>query len=91
MNPQTRLSVSLRGSALARLGLAAALLVTTLLATAAAEAGTVTVVLNPVADATILEENPDASDAKSQGLFAGRTKIDNIRRPAAPCCPCRFA
>ncbi len=40
----------------------------------------VTVVLSAVADATIFEENVDASDAKSPGLFAGRNNHDEIRR-----------
>ena len=46
----------------------------------AAEAGTVTVILTPAADATIFEENPDGSDSKGQSLFAGRTNTDRIRR-----------
>jgi hypothetical protein len=44
------------------------------------DATPVTVVLSPAADASIFEENADASDAKSPGLFAGRTKNDEIRR-----------
>lgn len=64
-----------RRGALARLCLAAALL-----SARAANAEIVTAVLTPAADATIFEENPDSSDAKSGGLFAGRTNTDHIRR-----------
>ena len=64
-----------RGSARVWLRLAAALLFAR-----AAEAGIVTAVLTPAADATIFEENGDSSDAKGQGLFAGRDRIDNRRR-----------
>ncbi len=45
-----------------------------------AEAGIVTVVLAPAADATIFEENGDSSDSKSSGLFAGRNNTDRVRR-----------
>jgi len=62
-------------SALTRLCLAASLLGAPI-----AEAGIVTAVLTPAADATIFEENGDSSDAKGQGLFAGRDRIDNRRR-----------
>ncbi|HSB64256.1 MAG TPA: DNRLRE domain-containing protein [Thermoanaerobaculia bacterium] len=51
-----------------------------LLHAAQADAAAVTVVLNPAADTSIFEENGDASDAKSPGLFAGRTNNDAIRR-----------
>jgi hypothetical protein len=64
-----------RRSAPARLWLAAALLGAPI-----ADAGIVTVILTPAADATIFEENPDSSDAKSPGLFAGLTRVDRIRR-----------
>src|SRR5450631_188186 len=58
-----------------RLCLAAALL-----SALTAEAGTVTAVLSPNADATIFQENADSSDAKSPGLYAGRNRTDFIRR-----------
>lgn len=45
-----------------------------------AEAGLVTTIRTPTADATIFEESGDVSDAKSAGLFAGRTRIDTSRR-----------
>jgi len=45
-----------------------------------AEAGTVTAVLSPSADATIFEENADSSDSKSTGVFAGRSRIGFSRR-----------
>ena len=45
-----------------------------------ADAGSVTAVLTPAADATIFEENADSSDSKSPGIFAGRTSTDRIRR-----------
>jgi hypothetical protein len=64
-----------RGSATLPLFFAAALL-----GSRGAEAGIVTAVLTPAADATIFEENGDSSDAKSPGLFAGRTRIDTTRR-----------
>jgi hypothetical protein len=38
------------------------------------------VTLTPAADTTIFEENPDASDAKGPGLFAGRNTQTFIRR-----------
>jgi hypothetical protein len=44
------------------------------------DAKTVTVALNPAADVTIFEENSDAADAKSPGLFAGRNNRNAIRR-----------
>lgn len=64
-----------RGGALARLCLAAALL-----SALTAEAGLVTAVRAPSADATIFEENAASSDAKSPGLFAGRNNVDHLRR-----------
>ncbi len=51
-----------------------------LVPSARTEAGTVTVVLTPSADASVQEENPDGADGKSAGLFAGRNKNDHIRR-----------
>lgn len=75
MKLEFRFASLVRGSALAALCLAAVLL-----SAPAAEAGIVTAVLTPTADATIFEENADSSDAKSPGLFAGRTNVDNIRR-----------
>ncbi|MCM3875713.1 MAG: DNRLRE domain-containing protein, partial [Thermoanaerobaculia bacterium] len=79
MKPESRFASQvasrLRGSALARLWLAGALL-----GAPVADAGVVTATLTPSADATIFEENPDSSDAKSPGLFAGRTLTDRIRR-----------
>jgi hypothetical protein len=51
-----------------------------LAAARAADAGTVTAILTPAADATIFEENPGGSDSKGQSLFAGRTNTDHIRR-----------
>ncbi len=43
-------------------------------------AGGATVVLPPVADTTIFEENPDVSDAKGEGLYTGRNTQTFIRR-----------
>jgi hypothetical protein len=74
MKPKLCFASLLRGSP-AGLCLAAALL-----SARAAEAGIVTVVLTPTADATIFEENPGSSDAKGPGLFAGTTRVDFVRR-----------
>jgi hypothetical protein len=60
---------------LARLCLAAVLL-----SAWTSQAGTITAVLTPSADATIFEENADSSDSKSPGVFAGRTRIGFSRR-----------
>jgi hypothetical protein len=51
-----------------------------LLFAARLDATPVTVVLTPAADTSIFEEDANASDAKSPGLFAGRTRNDEIRR-----------
>ncbi|HEX7527848.1 MAG TPA: IPTL-CTERM sorting domain-containing protein, partial [Thermoanaerobaculia bacterium] len=75
MKPGFGFASLVRGDALARLCLASLLLFAR-----AAEAGIVTAVLTPAADATIFEENPDSSDSKSPGLFAGRSRTDHIRR-----------
>ena len=75
MKPRARSVLFVRLGACLRLCLAAGLLSAARLA-----AAPVTVALSPVADVTIFEENADASDAKSQGLFAGRNNVDAIRR-----------
>ncbi len=49
-----------------------------LFAGGALDAAVVTV--TPSKDTTIFEENPDASDAKGPGLFAGRNTLTQIRR-----------
>ena len=75
MKPGARPVLFVRLRACFRLCLAAGLL-----RAAEVDATNVTVVLNPAADVTIFEENADSSDAKSPGLFAGRTNTDHIRR-----------
>ncbi len=67
-------------ASLVRGALAGPCLAAALLSAPAAEAGLVTAVLAPSADATIFEENAGSSDAKSPGLFAGRNNVDHLRR-----------
>jgi hypothetical protein len=50
------------------------------LALGGVRADAATVTLTPVADTTILEENPDASNAKGPSFFTGRITLTFIRR-----------